>query len=639
MKCVILGGERKFRAFLEAALGEAVTEVASLSEALSAVADVLFILPCYDLGELVLPEMSEDESEMLARLVYEGKTKIFIEGYPSFDYRDKFILGVQAKGPITPFGKNSITLCGELSSKIGYEILQRRGGYYYPADIRPGEKISVLCEVKNCLGTKKVLSAEKKHAADALYKKGDALYVSMTDLTNLKSYEIFPYRAWAGLYANVFSEILGVNEDTVLRAFLGAYKKIETKGKNVKKSRHEALEEAVADALSWHENAGILIDGGRRGVYEMIRSFDLKIAKNKRGDSSLLTAVLFSAMHKYLGNEKYARVSADILHHTLDELGLQLSEGKNRGLFKWFSGIGGLGCTDVYLSDTSRVGNSVFALYKLTENEALRPRLDALGEALLSWFGGEALVPVCNFKYDRDDLESIQSDVRALSPEFYDAPMLFFRNMYLLTGDERYKEQIFKTATKIALAYPSYDALASHSDNFTYSRTLAVLAVAQSLGEGEWTPLIDTLLNYFKNVQHKMGGFADGRAYYDEASLSSDMEFAVGFGDGDSIADMVYCQNTMAYALTVLKSAEGSFDKALAESMRERLIDFLLLSQIKCEDNRFSGAWMRAFDMESGEYYGCDKDFAWGPYCVLAGWVTGIIPLVMLDELGVKTMY
>lgn len=48
---------------------------------------------------------------------------------------------------------------------------------------------------------------------------------------------------------------------------------------------------------------------------------------------------------------------------------------------------------------------------------------------------------------------------------------------------------------------------------------------------------------------------------------------------------------------------------------------------------------MRAYDMDNAEYYGCDKDFAWGPYCILTGWVTGTVPLVFLDLLGLDTVY
>ena len=59
---------------------------------------------------------------------------------------------------------------------------------------------------------------------------------------------------------------------------------------------------------------------------------------------------------------------------------------------------------------------------------------------------------------------------------------------------------------------------------------------------------------------------------------------------------------------------------------------FLLASQIKSDDPRFEGAWMRAFDMDIGEYYGLNKDKGWGAYCIESGWVMGFIPAVLLFE-------
>ena len=373
----------------------------------------------------------------------------------------------------------------------------------------------------------------------------------------------------------------------------------------------------------------------------MIRSFDLNPAKNIRGDSSLLTSALFLAAGKYFKNDSFVRISENISNHLLNEREIQLEEGKNKGLFKWFSGIGGLGCFDVYSSDTSRVGNSIFALYKLSGDERLRDRILALGEAILRWFGNDALLPVANFCYDRDDLDSIQRETRCLAPEFYDAPLIFLKNIYSITADERYKEQILKTAERLATAYPDYPALASHSENFTFGRLLGALSAAQSFGDGVWTEVINKLLHYFKEHQHRCGGFFDGVAYFDPKNITGDMEFAVGFGkDNGNIADFVYCQNTMAYSLTILSSSGvGGFDGELARQMLDSLLGFIISSQIKCEDKRFNGGWMRAFDMDNNEYYGCDKDFAWGPYCILTGWVTGTLPLVLLDALGLKTMY
>ena len=43
--------------------------------------------------------------------------------------------------------------------------------------------------------------------------------------------------------------------------------------------------------------------------------------------------------------------------------------------------------------------------------------------------------------------------------------------------------------------------------------------------------------------------------------------------------------------------------------------------------------------MTLGEYYGCDKDFGWGAYSILTGWMTGVFPIVFLDLLGTDTMY
>jgi hypothetical protein len=371
----------------------------------------------------------------------------------------------------------------------------------------------------------------------------------------------------------------------------------------------------------------------------MIRSFDLNVSKNLRGDSALFTAALFMASGRYFNNAEHLKIAGNLAKVMLEENQLQIKSGENRGLFKWFSGLSGMGARSVYVSDSSRVGNSFYALYKLSGEEKYKESIVALGDALLRWFGGEALLPGCQLNYEKEDLGSIQQRPRQACPEFYDAPMIFLGNLYSVTKDDRYKEQILKTATHLAELYPNYNVVTSHSDNFTYSRLLGALSVAQRFGDGIWTPIIDELLRYFRKKQHTAGGFSDGGAYFDKGSLKKDMEFAVGFGNDDAIADVVYCQNTLAYSLTVLLSADGGYDRSLAERMRDSLVDFLLDIQIDSEDGRFNGAWMRAFDMDNMEYYGCDKDFAWGPYCILTGWVTGAIPLVFLDLLGLKTMY
>lgn len=643
MKILTVGGDKKFLRLLNKISNGLTVLFDTVSEALERartdMVDTIFLLPKYNRGEYFIPEFSDSDLSGISALIAEGNTKLYIENYPSYDYRDCYIFGLQARGPVGSVNKNSLCLSGRYRDALGFEILQKRGGFCFPNAPHTHERHEVLIEIKNCLGVHSVVKEDGVRHGVALMKSGDKVFCAMADLTRLSDNEIFPYKSWRELYALLLSELMGVSECAIREAFNEVYEKPCLAKESRDEDPREALQHAVIAALQWHIDSGVMIDGGRRGVYEMIRSFDLGIAKNVRGDSSLFTAALFMAAGKYFDCADHIKTAEKIVDNILNERDLQITEGENRGLFKWFADNSGLGPKSVYVSDTTRVGNSLLALYRLSRNEDYLRRIVMLGDALLRWFGGDALLPVCSLNYETEDLTSIQGKKRRLSAEFYDAPLIFLGNLYDVTGDERYLSQVLKTAECLASAYPNYDTITSHSDNFTYGRLLGALAVAQRYQSGVWTPVINELLVYFKRLQHPSGGFFDGRAYVDKNSLASDVEFAVGIGDDCHIADIVYCQNTLLYSLNILLSAGSDFDRPLAEQMYEGLEKFLLDTQIVSSDKRLSGAWMRAFDMDNMEYYGCDKDFAWGPYCILTGWVTGAIPLVFLDRLGVKTMY
>ena len=634
MKIAVFGGNKKFVRLLKS-LAE-VSEYSTVEEAIQGAedAEALFLLPEYDKNEYAIPELSDAAATSLSKLIGERKRKIYIENYPAYDYRDCFVLGLQARSLLSNVGKYTLCLCGGCKEILGFDILQKRGGFYFPAAVHTDAKYEIMMEIKSCIGTHRSVSEGERESV-ALIKTDRGVYSSMVDLSNLSDHVIFSYGHWKEFYKLLLGELIGADGRDVDRAFSLEYKAIGIRKEKRERDRKKALENAAILAVEWHRASGIM---KKDGVYEMIRSFDLQVAKNLRADSSLFTAALFMAAGKYFNNEEYIKTAESLARLMLIDNHLQIGEGENKGVFKWFSGGSGLGTHSVYVSDCSRVANSVFALYKLTGDELYRSTLTDFGEALLGWFGGEALLPGCMFNYENEDLLSIQKRERKACPEFYDAPMIFLGNLYSVTKDERYKNQIIKTAKCLAERYPNYETVTSHSDNFTRSRLLGALSVAQRFGDGEWTRVIDELLEYFNTRRHGSGGFSDGRAYYDGESVKRDMEFAVGLGGDDNIADMVYCQNTMAYTLNILLSAKGGYDRKKAEEMREALIEFLLDTQIDSDDPRFSGVWMRAFDMDNMEYYGCDKDFAWGPYCILTGWVTGAIPLVFLDILGMKTM-
>lgn len=640
MKITVRGGSDSFVALLNKISDGGVSRFDSVSDALSDATknrdSILFLLPLYERGEYSTPELSEDEADSLFLAIDDRRA--YIENYPAHDYRDCYPLGLQGRSLVNNVGRYTVRLVGGLAESLGFDILQKRGGFYIPAEKHSHRRVEILAEIKNCFGVHRVIAEEERREGVALARIDGALYTAMLDFSRLDSGRIFSYKNWRSFYSHLLSEILGVDSEVILDAFSSVFPEQKVARETRNKDRKAALSDALRAAVDWHLNSGILVDEGRGGVYEMMRSFDLGLAKNVRGDSGMITAALLMSAGKYFGEDKLCKIANDIANCLYVNRTLQITDGENKGLFKWFTGSRGKGAKSVYVTDSSRVGNAVYTLYRMTGDAKYRESVYMLAEALMMWLGGEPLFPGCCLNYDKESVLSIQGAKRDCCPEFYDAPLIFLRNAYRMTGDERYKEQIISTATRLAERYPNFDNVTSHSDNFTYCRLLGALSVAQSFSDGVWTPVIDKLLDYFAERQHATGGFADGRAYFDENSLKGDVEFAVGFGD-TAVADIVYCQNSMAYTLLMLSRCDGSFNKPLAEKMYSSLLDFLLDTQIKSDDPTTRGAWMRAFDMDGGEYYGCDKDFAWGPYCILTGWVTGLIPLVFLDELGVPNMF
>ena len=649
MKTVVWGRNEKFIEFLKNVLSENEVYVASdFEEAADAAedADSFFLLPDYDDGKDMITEFSDSEIKRLVSLKDSEKIKIYIENYSSINSRDACVTNCTVIAPVSPMARNSVRIKGELKEELGFELLQKRNGVFCPNNPEEkGEKV-MLAEVRNCLGVHDVVAEDEICCGVALIKE-KGFYTAMVDFTRFDGKFALPFVHWKKLYAAIYSEVTGVSPRVVEEAFEKSYSGIKTQNTSFhirsNEERKKALEEGVLNVVKWHLESGILPNpDGSGGVYEMVRSFDLNIAKNIRGDSGLMTAALFTAAGKYFNNKEWEEISHNILNELLNNRSLQISEGVNKGLFKWFSGIGKCATFSVYISDTSRCANSLYAIYKHTGDNRLKELLMNTGEALLKWFDGDGLFGGGGcMDTDKWDLETIQTHKRNPAPEFYEAPMIFFKNIYDVTGDERYKNQIIKTADTLAKLHPTYGVSTAHSKNFTLSRALGVYAVGNIFNPDGYNEQTDDILSYFKELQHPCGGFADGAAYFDSSSLKKNMEFAIGFGpEHGNVCDLMYCHNTMLYVLNILiKSESLGFNKALAKEMFEKAVDFVLNVQIKSADKRLSGGWMRAFDMDLGEYYGCDKDIGWGPYSILAGWMTGAIPLVFLDILGMETMY
>jgi hypothetical protein len=267
-----------------------------------------------------------------------------------------------------------------------------------------------------------------------------------------------------------------------------------------------------------------------------------------------------------------------------------------------------------------------------------------LGDAYLRWPDGEPYLKQTAFSPNECDLSSMKRSASpSNAPVFYDGMALLLANLYRITKDVRYRDQLKCTADALVRDYP--DGYATNftplTKSFVYSRLMIVLAAAQEIGCGDYSSLINELILTFRDLQDSCGGVQDAGLII-TANTYSHEEFAVSMGkDQDKIVDMLYCTNNLLGCFTLIAGMKTpcTVQVDIAERMRKGLIDFLLSTQITEDDSRLYGGWMRAYDMENGEYYGINKDLGWGPYCIMGGWIMGFFPLLLLADNGAPSIY
>ena len=376
----------------------------------------------------------------------------------------------------------------------------------------------------------------------------------------------------------------------------------------------------------------------------MIRSSDFKVKYNQRTDVMLLSAALMTTAGAALSEHGWETTGKSLADHCL-EGGLQITEGESRGIFRWFDALGASGTRElVFASDNGRCGMALMQLYRATGEGRYLESARMLGDAYLRWSDGEPYLKQTAFSPNECDLLSMKRSARPCNaPVFYDGMALLFANLYRITGEERYRDQLKLTADALVRDYP--DGYAKNftplAKSFVYSRLMIVLAAAQEIGCGDYSELINELIMTFQDLQDECGGVQDAGLIIAENTYSHE-EFAVSMGkEYDKIVDMLYCTNNLlgCFSLIAEMKHNGTVRTDVAKRMRRGLISFLLSTQIVEDDDRLRGGWMRAYDMESGEYYGVNKDLGWGPYCIMGGWIMSLFPLLLLADDGSPSIY
>ena len=596
---ILCGGTRSFENFLKDLAG--VTCIRKYSSAEEIPFDelmfcIIFLLPDYENGSGVIGELPFETAEKILHCLQNGNT-LYVENYLAQDYFHKKISSLQIMGGKRTFHQEYL--------EYGETLLQARKSFYLPAIPSEAE---VLATVSDCTGTHRIFKEGKTRYPVLVQHKEQRIFGCAMDLTRMDVHFMRPYHRWEELYGKLFAGVTRLPEEQVKVSFRKTYPDFA-----VCRNRGNDSKKCVEDSLQWHWNSSLMRSAdGTKGMYEMIRSNDLKVRANLRTDSTLLTAAFFTAAGKKYGKKELIRCGCNLADFLL-ERSIQSPEG----FFRWFDHT-----SMVYFSDCSRSALAMINLYKTTGLPRYLAAAEKAADALLWALNDNGLG--CGYFDLKDGFANRSGND---NPVFYGEMVCFL----LQLKKPRYTEAALKIARRIGEKFPQVSPF-GFSDNFTYSRYLLMLSCLQKSAPVDFSEKITPLLDFFFRHQMPCGGIVET-----PIRLEKHTEAGVGIGDGsDAIADLLYCNNFYFNALSVLVKLPEEKQKTLPmeqiRSSYNKLRSFLLSTQLSSNDGRFNGGWMRAFDMEHGEYFGLNKDMDWGSYCIMAGWVMAFIPLVFLYE-------
>ena len=606
MKCHVWGGTAKFRAFLRGLCGEGdeFTVSRDLEELLSCSGPdhVCFLLPDYEAGARSIPCRSTAWINAVRSLIASG-TRLYVENYAARDYLHAELMQAQVMGNFRHLFQEYIVRDGG--------ILQSRDGFFFPGVKRGGRLEALLTD---CVGTNRVVR-EGSYAFPVLLKNAEGtLLSSLTDLSRFDPLFRRPYGRWERLFEELFSGLTGVPPERCRAAFEKVFPD------PVALSPGNTPEQLVRRALEWHVRAGLLpAPDGKAGMFEMIQSADLTLRRNLRTDSTLLTGAFFATAGTFLHEERLVRTGCALADFLLDR-GIQRPDG----LCKWMDNT-----PSVWASDCGRDGLALWQLHKVTKERRYRDAAFRLADGLLAWLAADGL---CCGTFSGPCIPAGAKSTD--NPVFYGEMAAFLFQL----GEEKYTRAALRALRRIGEKFPQV-APFGFSGNFTFSRRLLMLSAAQYHSGEDFSGEINDSLAFFAALQEPCGGVRET-----PIRLEKHPEAGIAMGDGsDCIADLLYCNNFVLNALSILRNLpparRGRIDCGTVEKMYGKLRSFWLERQISSPDPRLDGGWMRAFDMGSGEYYGFDKDLDWGAYCIMAGWVMGFVPMVFLEERGARSFF
>lgn len=404
----------------------------------------------------------------------------------------------------------------------------------------------------------------------------------------------------------------------------------------------ENLESVVKSSLDWFDRAGILINGGKGGVYEgfgteVYLDGSQRFAANVRGDCVGEASWLYYLSSLYFEDHDYGTIADNLMDVALKDFTIQ--EGFHKGFVRWSDAA----FESNYGDDVARMIMPI--LFKNLMGDRDQEQIDILESILdfhLNTTGKDGLRRG-RFEIEEiseDNLSSIQNETDRTTSAHYNA---YYHAVlllgYKLIGKKSYLTMGLKGLDNLLNRYPNTKREQSQTQE--EARLILPLAIAYWVSDQDYyKEMLEKVVSDMKKRHHPSGAYME----WDEGYKAS-MRHTLGDGEcsllsrnGDSVVDLLYTNNWLpfAFAMAYIATKDESYKKDLEET-----VSFLAKIQMKSDLPHLNGVWARGFDPELMEYFGSPADKGWGPYCIESGWTvsqisSGILLSMMLDKFADK---
>ena len=590
----LIGGTATFRSFLEQfADVETFSSVDAMLEAGMTQDMLCVIMPFYDDGQRIAAEPGIDALYKLLEWKRKG-VRFYAEAFPARNYLSREVFSTFTMGNECHFNQDCILWNGML--------LQASNLYYYPSGFHWSRERKTLAEAGDYLGVNKPVAAPKR-SYPILLDDMEGCISSAANISACDALFMRPYAHWRKFLTTLWSSQTATPLKIVEQAF------DRTWPRPFEVSGGTDAAEGLAAAVKWHRESGLMpAADGHKGIMEMFMSADYSLRQNYRTDGILMTAALFAGVGSYLHDSQLLETGRALADFLLDR---RIQD--ESGIIRWYDHS-----PVVYANDAGRHGLALLYLRRVTGVRRYRECAKRLAAACIAWLGDRGLYSGC-FSLSDGDRGTISR-----TPIFYGEMAAFL--LCLGTAEAR------RAVLKFAELVEPYSKVMGHSKPDALCRALLLYASLHVIGKVDCSIRLKDMLDYYETLQEPCGGFREDDVF----ERTNVVEAAVASGNGhDRVGDQLYCNNYLFATLALLRRGEfPQEEKSRIERLYKGVRNYLINIQIKSDDSRFNGAWMRAFDMDLNEYHGMAHDADWGPYCMMTGWVMGYIPLTLLEDIG-----